>query len=228
MNFYIWFLKLPYLKADMNPYPIKILLVDDHVIFNDGLCALLAYRSEVVVVNQIYDSRQTPFAVLLHRPDVVLMDYSMRGMSGIETTRELLKANPQQKIIILSAFGEWRPVHEAIEAGAKGYLSKSMTLDEIVRSIEAVHAGETCFSQKQADATGPGSHQTEHSTQTFNLTYREVDVIRHIRQGLSSRQIAEQLGVSYYTVETHRRNIHLKLNLKGHAELVRFIADNHF
>jgi DNA-binding NarL/FixJ family response regulator len=212
----------------MNPYPIKLLLVDDHVLFNDGLCALLAYRSEVIVVNQVYDSRKTPFAVLLHRPDVVLMDYSMPGMNGIEMTRELLRANPRQKIIILSAFGKWRSTEEAVEAGAKGCLSKSVSLDEIIRAVDIVYAGKTCFAQQRPETTGPVNNQTDHYTQKFNLTYREIDVIQQIRQGLSSRQIAEQLGVSHYTVETHRRNIHLKLNLKGQAELVRFIADNHF
>lgn len=212
----------------MNPHPIKLILVDDHVLFNDGLCALLAYRSEVVVVNQVYDSRKTPFAVLLHRPNVVLMDYSMSGMNGIEMTRELLWANPRQKIIILSAFGEWRSTQEAIEAGAKGYLSKSVSLDEIVCAVNVVYAGKTYFTQRQPDTAGTGNNQTNHYTQQFNLTYREIDVIQQIRQGLSSRQIAEKLGVSHYTIETHRRNIHLKLNLKGQAELVRFIADNHF
>ena len=220
--------KLTFQKLIMNSYPIKLLLVDDHILFNDGLCALLAYRPEVVVVNQVYDNRQTPFAVLLHRPDVVLMDYSMPAMNGIEMTRELLKANPRQKIIILSAFSEWRSMEVVIEAGAKGYLSKSMSLDDIIRAIDAVNAGKTCFAQQQPDTAGSGNKQTDHYTQKFNLTYREVDVIQHIRQGLSSRQIAQQLGVSHYTVETHRRNIHLKLNLKGQAELVRFIADNHF
>lgn len=205
---------------------IKVLIVDDHTLFNDGLMAMLSKEPTVEVVGQIYQSKETPHALLRFTPDILLMDFNMPGINGLEMTRQLLRSLPQLRILILSMYAEPRYIDDFQKAGAKGYLLKTATIDELMTAIHAVMAGQSYFKPKPSGQAKADPHAADHFLKKFKLTEREGEVIGHIREGLTNQQIAELMCVSFYTVETHRRNIYFKLGVKSATELIRFMQMN--
>lgn len=201
--------------------PVRVLIVDDHRLFNDGLRAMLADEARLAVVAQVYDSRQAKRQVHLLTPDLVLLDFNMPHLDGLSLTRQLMKEFSGIKILILSMYAEQRYIADFRKAGAKGYLLKTATRQEVVAAALTVAEGGTCFASLPGTTAG-NNHSGDEFLKRFRLTPREVEVIRQVRAGLSSQQIADTLCVSFYTVETHRRNIHLKLGITNSQELVRF------
>lgn len=208
------------------PPAIRALIVDDHKLFNDGLKAMLAQERTIEVVGQVYQSRDTPHAVAAYVPDVLLMDFNMPGLNGLDITRQLLRSLPTLKILILSMYSEQRYIDDFRKAGAKGYLLKTVDIDELVTAIQTIHAGNDWFNVKQTQQANQNIHANDTFIKRFQLTKREVEVIGHIRQGLTTQQIADVMNVSFYTAATHRRNIHLKLDVKSTPDLLRFMDEN--
>jgi len=195
--------------------------VDDHRLFNDGLRAMLADDARLTVVGQVYDPREALRQVHLLSPDLVLLDFNMPYLDGLSLTRQLMKDFPGIKLLILSMYAEPRYITDFHKAGAKGYLLKTATRQEVATAALAVAGGGECFIAP-ANAGVGNNHSGDEFLKRFRLTPREVEIIRQVRSGLSSQQIADALCVSFYTVETHRRNIHLKLGIGNAQELVRF------
>lgn len=201
---------------------IRALIVDDHTLFNNGLKAMLADEPTIDVVGQVYASKDTSHAVARLLPDILLLDFNMPGTNGLEMTKQLLSSFPKLNILILSMYNEQRFIDDFRKAGAKGYILKTVDVYELVKAIQTVAKGDTIFkTQTQAN-----NHADDRFVKKISITTRELEVIKYIREGLTSQQIADKMNVSFYTIETHRRNIHVKLDVKSTAELIRFMEEN--
>ncbi|WP_381523724.1 response regulator [Spirosoma soli] len=213
------------IEANTDPRT-KVLIVDDHRMFNDGLKAMLINEPTIEVVGQVYQSKDAPHALLRLSPDMLLMDFNMPGINGLEMTRQLLSSFPQLKVLILSSYAEQRYVDDFQKAGAKGYLLKTTDVGELIIAIKAIMAGKTYFDQKFVREVDIEPQINDDFLKKIKLTARELEVINYVRQGLTNQQIADAMHVSFYTVETHRKNIYFKLGVKSTAELLRFMDEN--
>jgi DNA-binding NarL/FixJ family response regulator len=203
---------------------MKVLLADDHAMMRDGLRAVLE-RAGVQVVAEARDGHEAIAEASRARPDVVVIDISMPRLNGIDATRRLTTEMPGIKVIALSMNSDRRYVIAMLEAGAKGYLMKSAASEELLLALAAVSAGETYLSPAVAGgvverALRAGSPETEAPKNP--LSAREREVLQLIAEGKSSKEIAKALGIAVPTVETHRRQIMTKLNLRTIAELTKY------
>jgi DNA-binding NarL/FixJ family response regulator len=200
--------------------PIRVLLVDDHPLVREGLRARLSGLPQVCVVGEAGHAREAFVAVADAQPDLVLMDVGMKEMSGIELTAELRQRHPALKVLMLSMYDNPEYVSRAIAAGACGYVLKDAPSEEIIEAILAAAAGESYFSPAIA------GRRTRSQTARPVLSPRESGILACLARGCASRQIAEELGLSVRTVETHRQNIRRKLNLDGQAELIKYAVEH--
>jgi DNA-binding NarL/FixJ family response regulator len=205
--------------------PINVLVIDDHRLFNDGLISMLADAPDLTIVGQIYHSREALQQVFQLRPDVLVIDFNMPDINGLDLTKELIAQMGPQRILILSMYGERRYIDDFRKAGALGYMLKTSTKDELLTAIRTVAQGLPYFDPKLADEKQFSNHTDDVFLKQYKLSPREVEIIRHIKVGLSSPQIAETLNLSPYTIDTHRKNIHAKLGISTVAELVRFAVE---
>ncbi len=206
-------------------YPINILIIDDHRLFNDGLGLMLADAPDITVVGHVYHSRQAVEQVRDHRPDVVVMDFNMPEINGLDLTRQLITKLGPQRILILSMYGETRYIEDFRKAGALGYMLKTSSKEELLTAIRAVAQRVPYFDPKLADEKQFSNHADDIFLKKYKLSPREVEIIGHIKDGLSSPQIAEKINLSQHTVDTHRKNIHAKLGINTVADLVRFAIE---
>jgi DNA-binding NarL/FixJ family response regulator len=199
--------------------PVRLMIVDDHPLVRDGLRARLAAVPGLHVVAEADDAESALRAARESAPDLVLMDVSMRagGASGIEATRRLRAEQPGVRVLVLSMHDNAAFVHEALRAGAAGYLLKDHPAEEIVQAIAAVMAGRLHLS--------PGLSPEPPAKAGSGLTPREREVLALIAEGLSSREIGERLGMGVRTVETHRTALRRKLDLASPAALVRYAVE---
>ncbi len=200
---------------------ITVMIIDDHRLFNDGLNAMLAPEQGISVLAQVYDSREAKDKVKKLNPDVILMDFNMPHIDGIELTKLLLGDRPDLKILILSMYNEERHIESFRSIGAKGYVFKTASADEVVQAIREVRNGGFYFPEGEAKST----HANDTFLKKLKLSNREMEVIRLIKAGLKTKEIAEKLNISFYTAETHRKNIKLKVGVKGEAEFIKFIYE---
>ncbi|MYM31655.1 DNA-binding response regulator, NarL/FixJ family, contains REC and HTH domains [Duganella sacchari] len=199
---------------------IKILLVDDHPLVRDGLRARLEAMPQFEVVAEAGGAAEALEQAARHPVDLVLMDINMRGTNGIEATALFRQAFPRIAVLILSMHDKVEYVSQAIQAGARGYVLKDAPGKDIVVAIETVMSGGIYYSAALA------RQLAQPQTQDNQLTTREHEVLRHIANGESNKQIARALDLSVRTVETHRLNIKRKLGIEGQAELIRFAVQN--
>jgi len=206
---------------------IKILIVDDHGVLRAGLRALLNSEANMEVVGEAENGEQAITQAAKLSPDVILMDISMPGISGIEATRHLMIRHPRLRVLLLTIHEDKTLLQEAIKNGAAGYILKRAVESELINAIRAVAAGDmyihpamtrALFSETSKPHTGFNS--------IMALTEREIEVLQFIAQGYTNRQIANLLHISVRTVETHRANLMGKLDLSSRVELVRFAANN--
>lgn len=198
---------------------IRILLVDDHPLVRDGLRARLEAVPEFEVVAEAGSAAEALEAARLHAPSLVLMDINMRGTNGIEATAAFRAQFPDIAVLILSMHDKQEYVSQAMKAGARGYVLKDAPGKDIVVAIETVMSGGIYYSAALAQQLLQPPSQDE-------LTTREYEVLRHIANGESNKQIARALDLSVRTVETHRLNIKRKLGIEGQAELIRFAVQH--
>ena len=199
---------------------IKILLVDDHPLVRDGLRARLEAMPQFQVVAEAGGAAEALQQAAQCDIDLVLMDINMRGTNGIEATAQFKQAFPRIAVLILSMHDKLEYVSQAIQAGARGYVLKDAPGKDIVVAIETVMSGGIYYSAALArQLAQPQVPDTQ-------LTSREHEVLRHIANGESNKQIARALDLSVRTVETHRLNIKRKLGIEGQAELIRFAVQH--
>jgi DNA-binding NarL/FixJ family response regulator len=205
---------------------IKVLLADDHRVFREGLRALLEKSADILVVGEAENGRA---AVRLTRdlgPDVIVMDVSMPDLNGIEATRQISSRLPNTKVVALSMHADRRYVTEMLKAGARGYLLKDCTCEELVLAIRTTAAGKTYLSPAVADEVVKAflsqAPELDGGTDGMALTNRQREVLQLLAEGHTTRQIALRLHVSIKTVETHRHQIMDKLNIHSVAELTKY------
>lgn len=203
----------------------KILLADDHKIVRDGLRMLFENETGLEVVGEAGTGWET--LKLAHKlsPDVVIMDITMPGLNGIDTTQRITNELPNVKVIALSMHSDRRFVSGMLEAGASGYLLKDCAIDELASAVRAVSLNQTYLSPRIADIVVKNyiNKAGRNKSELFpSLTNREREILQLLAEGRSARQIAGFLHVSIKTVETHRRNIMFKLDLGSTAELIKY------
>ncbi len=197
----------------------RVLLVDDHPLVREGLRARLADVPGISVVGEAGDADEAFVRVDMLRPDLVLMDVGMKQVNGIELTTRLRQRHPTLRVLMLSMYDNPEYVHRALDAGAMGYVLKEAPSEEIVAAILEVAAG------RQFLGTGLAARRHRDEPARPMLSQRESEILRGLARGQSSKQIAEVLGMSVRTVETHRQNIRRKLNLGGQAELIKYAVE---
>ena len=207
--------------------PIKVLLADDHAVVRQGLRALLEAQSDITIVGEAETGRQALRLTLELRPDVVVMDVAMPILNGLEAMRQILKAAPDTRVVILSSYSDDEYVYQVTEAGASGYLLKQTAATDLVRAIREAHDGNAFFSPaiskrlmdtcRQMFAKGVAAR-----TRSERLTSRESEVLQLVAEGKANRQIAAELSISVKTVEKHRQELMDKLNIHDVAGLTRF------
>ncbi len=207
---------------------IRILIADDHGVMRAGLRALLEDEPGMEVVGEATNGEQTLRLAEELAPDVVLLDIGMPGLDGIEITRQLKKKVPQIHVLILSVYEDESLLREAMRVGASGYIIKRAVQEELMAAIRAVSQGYMYIHPAITHLLVKDISPTILSQRGAieKLTRRELEVMRYIIRGYTTRQIAETLFISARTVEGHRANIFSKLGVKNRAELVAF-AEKH-
>ena len=210
----------------MSDKLVRVLIVDDHDIVRAGIRMLLDAQPDMAVIGEASDGKEAIEMAGSMKPDVVLMDISMPGTTGIEATRAIKKANSRIEIVGLTMHAEDRYFFQLLQAGASGYVVKGAAPRELLEAVRAASRGEAYIHPSlQRKLIGDYVSRTEGSDQASmlaDLTGRELEVLRLIVDGLTSREIAESLVISPNTVERHRQNIMSKLGLHNRAELVRY------
>jgi len=206
----------------------KILIADDHGLLRAGLRALLNAEEDFVVLGAARDSTEALELSLQLRPDLVLMDISMPGAGGIETTRKLKERLPSVRVLILTIHEDKSLLREAIQGGADGYILKRAVESELITAIQAVMRGDLYVhpAMTRVLLAEQPSTKSSASDPVEPLTNREIEVLKLIVQGHTNRQMADRLNLSVRTVETHRANIMGKLGLRSRVELVRYATEN--
>jgi len=199
---------------------IRTVIIDDHTLFNDGLALILRESGQFEVVGQIYDSRQALHACLLLVPDLILVDYNMPYMSGLEIVAQLQTLMGKPKIVIISMYAEKRELKLFSAVNVDGYLSKTTPSAELISSLTKIVAGDKIISVGTANKEKPAR---DFFALKHQLTKREYEIVLGLKEDRTTEQIAQQLGLSYLTVETHRKNINAKLKLRSKQELFEFL-----
>lgn len=206
---------------------ISLLIVDDQSIIIDGLEAMLARESDLVVVGRAYNGSEAVAQARRLAPDVVLMDISMPGMDGIEATRALGKCCPKCRVLVLSMYNNRKFVDELLGVGAHGYLLKNTGRQELLEALRRVAAGGRYLGlDVQKMLANAGRTEGPHGTDGQQaITKREKEIIRLVCAGHSNPEIAERLHISPATVETHRKNIMHKLDIHHAAGLMKYAME---
>ena len=209
--------------AAAGPKTIRVLLADDHPVVRQGIGSCLEKLPNLTIVAHAADGRDVLRKAKEFSPDIVLMDIDMPGMSGLTATEILRRENPAIKVLILSMHNHSEYVLRILQSGARGYVLKHASAEELVRAIETVHKGETYFSNDVARlALNQFVRGRGDGPQASQVSSREREVLVAIAEGLSNKEIACRLGVGVRTVETHRERIMRKLNIHSIAGLTRF------
>ncbi len=205
---------------------IRILLADDHTVIRKGLRALLERQPEFSVVAEAADGREAVDGAEATNPDVAVIDIAMPNLNGIEAARRITERRPETAVVILSMHADEGYVLRALKAGARGYLLKDSPEDALIQAIRAVHAGKAFFSPEVSRMLAE-DYMRQMSQRGLEdsyelLTPREREVLQMLGEGKSNKDVATQLNLSTYTVETHRANILEKLNLHSTAEMILY------
>ncbi|MEA5110446.1 Transcriptional regulatory protein DegU [bioreactor metagenome] len=209
-----------------NLKPFSVYLVDDHKLFREGLNLLLGNLPYISQVFQAPDGGAFLSGLNRHVPELVLMDISMPGLDGIETTRKALELIPNLKIIALSMYADEDYTSRMISAGARGFILKNSGLHEVEECLKAVMSGHNYFSPEILDGILKNISKKEKQPRNSELSERETEVLYRICQGLSNQEIAGLLRISKRTVDKHRENLLQKTNSKNTAGLVMFAIRN--
>ena len=209
--------------------PVRVLVVDDNALFRDGLVSLLRQIKEIEVIGAAGSGEEAVRRAPVLRPDVILMDVEMPGMGGVEATRQVLGAYPAAAVCMLTVSEQESDLFAAVRAGARGYLVKSVHLDDLSRAIHALAEGGALVSphlardlitafQRLAPPAGDAG------TRTNRLTAREREILGLVGRGLSNQEIADQLVIAENTVKVHLRNILDKLQIHSRAHAAAIAA----
>ncbi len=206
---------------------IRVLLVDDHAMFREGVRSLLEGEPDLEVVGEVEDGRQAVQTALTLAPDVVLMDITMPQLDGIEATRQIRSQNDAIKVLILTMHDNEDVFFRSISAGASGYVLKRSGGLELMSAIRSTHEGHSYLSPLLAkalmsDYLQRGERGQDGTAQGRRLSGREQEILKLIAEGHSSREIAEMLDLSVKTVHNHRTRLMTKLDIHRNTDLVKY------
>ena len=205
---------------------IRVLVVDDHTIVRDGICALLRLAGDIEVVGEASNGSEALEKVRKFMPDVMLIDIAMPNMNGLEATRRIRKEFPGVKILVLTQYDDKEHVLGAIEAGGTGFISKTAASSELVSGIRSVYRGNSFLSPSAARILVE-DYQQETSIRKEQdpykqLTDREREILKLLAEGNNTREIADMLVISVKTVEGHKTNLMSKLDIHNRTDLVKY------
>jgi DNA-binding NarL/FixJ family response regulator len=206
---------------------ITVLLADDHTIVREGFRKMLELEDDLEVVGEAQDGREAVALIPKLLPAVVLMDIAMPLLNGLEATRQVLKAVPATKVLILSAHSDDAYVKSAAASGAVGFLLKQTSAHDVCRAIREVQKGKTFFSASVARRMErldhrPHNHNGALKKKEVHLTSREIEVLQLIAEGRANKETAAELGIGLKTVEKHREHLMHKLDIHDTAGLTRY------
>lgn len=201
---------------------IRVLIIDDHKIIRVGLKGFIHLQPDMEVVGECGTEAEALEMVKSLLPDVILMDIDLENSSGISATRQIKSQDPNQKILAITLHEEETSILPMIKAGALGYVLKNADPSEMIDAIRTVNRGNSYYSRHVSDVIMHSLTRPKPTLFPDGLTPREVEVLKMISQEYSNGQIAEKLFISIRTVDTHRRNLLDKLNLKNTAGLVKY------
>ena len=209
---------------------ITVMLVDDHVMVREGTRELLEREQDMHVIAEAGDGEEAVRLAASHRPDVIVMDVALPGINGIEATKQIKQDNRGATILVLSAYDDDQYVFALLEAGAAGYLLKDVSSRDLVAAIRAVDAGESILHPSIARKVvnyfshhaGAWDQRRGGGAAGAQLTDRELEVLGQAAQGLTNREIAQQLSISVRTVQVHLSNIFGKLGVGSRTEAVLY------
>ena len=204
---------------------INLIIADDHMLFIDGVKLLLKDEIDMKIVEVANDGKELLDILPMHTADIVLLDINMPVLNGLETTRHIKQSHPHVKIIMLSTYNDDHLVEKAKTLGVNGYLLKTANKDELLQTIRLVYNGQACFPYRKP-ALKNEFDGNDNFLKQFNLTKREMEILQLLKNNYTNQQIADKLFLSIYTVETHRKNIMQKLDLKTPSVLMKFIVQN--
>jgi len=214
--------------------PFRILLADDHEVVRAGLRALLEEQQGWEVVAEAVDGRDAVEKATKLKPDVVVIDIAMPSLNGLEAVRQIVKAVPHCRVLVLTMYDSDPLIQQVLQAGARGYLLKSDAGRDLVSAIDALRRNKTFFTPKVSQMVlegyldkSPKEREPESEAESLRLTSRQREIVQLLAEGKSSKEVAAVLGLSVKTAETHRANIMRKLDCHSVTELVRYAIRNH-
>lgn len=211
-------------EASRRDQPIRVIIADDHALFRQALKTVLDAEPDLELVAEANDGEEAVRLAEELAPDVVLMDVRMPKVAGIDAARQLKENLPSTKIVMLTVSDEEEDLFDAIKAGASGYLLKEINPDEVAKAIRQVEGGQSLLSPSMASKLlsefQTMTKRAEERPYHPRLTEREMEVLRHVAQGMTNREIGKALHISENTVKNHIRNILEKLHLNSRMEAV--------
>ena len=207
---------------------IKIILTDDHQLFRDGIKSLLEDTGDINVIGEASNQEELFKIIENNKPNIIILDITLPGASGIEITKKIKSEHPDINILILSMHNEDEFVINALEAGAKGYLPKDINKDELLEAIYTINDGDEYYNKEISKIFLKKYMQNKADSENENpiLTNREIEIVKLVSEGLKNQEIAEKLFISIRTVDAHKNNIMRKLKLKSNVEIVKFAIKN--
>ncbi|MCD6553222.1 MAG: DNA-binding response regulator [Chloroflexi bacterium] len=203
---------------------IRILLADDHALVREGTKELLEREADLEIVAEADDGKTAVQLATKRRPDVVIMDFAMPKLNGIEATKQIKAIDPSIAVLVLTAYDNEQYIFAFLEAGAAGYLLKDVHVDELIKAIRAVHVGESilhpAIARKVINRFAQPAEKRGKENALDQLTKRELEVLKLAAKGMSNREIALDLSISVRTVQTHLSNIFTKIGVGSRIEAV--------
>jgi DNA-binding NarL/FixJ family response regulator len=210
---------------------IRVLIAEDHKIVREGLISCLKNQPDIEIVAEVSNGKMAIDKAVELQPDIVLMDISMPEINGLDATKILIKKFPAVKILILTAHDEEEYIFELIKSGAKGYVLKDISSNDLISAIEKIHAGETYFDEEITKVVIKDYINNIDSIKKEDdktLSSREMEVLKLIADGLANKEIADRLNLSVKTISSHRESIMKKLEIHSIAGLTKYAIEKGF
>ena len=211
---------------------IRIFLVDDHQLVRDGIKALLMSADDLTILGEASSGKECFEKIALEPPDILILDISLPDTNGIEVTKRISAEYPDTRVLILSMYTSEDFIFNSVKAGARGYLPKNTSREELLSAIHAIHDGEEFFADSISRIMLKGYVRKAKEDDTIQqrgaipLTTREIEILKLFAEGFINKEMSDKLDISIRTVETHKNHIMKKLELKSTVELIKYAIRN--